>query len=209
MPSKSSKKPPEFSPSAPPHPLPPPPVVPHSDWESVDLPFNIGSGRSIYAGLERDHRLRLKVYRRKGDGHLIGKVWFGVGADGPPGHVHGGAVAYVLDEAMGSVAWMNDHPALAAKLEFQFLRMTPLEVDLDIEAWIQPSEPSAVPSTSATRRLEIIAQLRLPSGEVSVAGRGEFAILSKRKVAAMGAEAFDPQGLLKKPTLKWAPDDAS
>ena len=35
---------------------------------------------------------------------------------GPPGHVHGGAMAAALDEAMGAVCWMNGHPVVAATI---------------------------------------------------------------------------------------------
>lgn len=180
-------------------PMMPPLIQKDADWEEVELPFNIGSGRSIYSGLEQDGRLRLRVYRQGATGRLIGRVWFGQGADGPPGHAHGGAIAYVLDEAMGSVAWMNDYPALAAKLEFQYARMTPLEVDLKVEAWIEQT---------VKKRLIIVANLVLPTGEICVAGRGEFAILQKSKIGQLASALNDPKGLFQNPKLKWAPEDA-
>lgn len=175
----------------------PPAITTESDWVEVVLPFNIGSGRSIYSGLEGAQRLRLRVFKRQSDGSLIGRAWFGQGSDGPPLHVHGGAVAYVLDEAMGSVAWMNEYPAMAANLKFEYVQMTPLLTDLVVEARI----------TSVTdRRVSIESEIKLPTGEVCVRGFGEFARLSHEKAAFFDTNEHDPNGILKNPNLKWAKD---
>lgn len=174
-----------------------PAVVQESDWVEMVLPFNIGSGRSLYSGLEGASRLRLKVFKRLADGHLIGRAWFGEGADGPPLHVHGGSVAYVLDEAMGAVAWMNNYPVVAATLNFEYLRMTPLFADLIIEAKI---------TDVSDRRVSTEAEIRLESGEVCVRGKGEFAILSKSKIDLIQADQHDPGKTLQNPDFKWAKD---
>lgn len=177
----------------------PPPIEVPADWQEMVLPFNIGSGRTLYSGLESGARIRMRVFKRQSDGSLVGRVWFGEGADGPPLHAHGGAIAYVLDEAMGAVGWMNDYPVVAAKLEFQYCRMTPLEVDLQLEAKI----------LSATgKRLEVEARVKLPSGETCVESRGSFAILVRSKMRFVEDQNLDPQGFLRNPKLKWAPDDA-
>ncbi len=177
----------------------PPAISPEPGCIEVILPMQIGSGRSIASGVGTAAQIRIRIFKCVADGHLVGRAWFGDGANGPPLHVHGGAAAYVLDEAMGAVGWMNDYPVVAAKLEFEYLQMSPLKVDLHIEAKI----------TSATdRRVFIACELKTPDGVSCVRGKGEFAILSQKKIGALGAEKFDPQGLLKNPNLKWAPDDA-
>lgn len=178
----------------------PPAITPDADWVEVLLPFNIGSGRSLYTGLEGIDRLRLRIYKRKSDGHLIGRAWFGEGADGPPLHVHGGAVAYVLDEAMGAVGWMNEYPVVAASLKFDYFQMTPLLTDLEIEAKI----------TNVTdRRVSTEAEIRLPEGDVYVRATGEFAILQKSKIDLLEAHKYDKDGVLKNPNLKWAQERES
>lgn len=177
----------------------PPPVIPEADWQEIQLPFNIGSGRSLYTGLEGHERLRLRVFRRTTDSHLVGRVWFGPGADGPPGHAHGGAIAYVLDEAMGSVAWMNHYPVVAAKLEFQYERMTPLATDLLVEAWIDQI---------TKKRVLITAQLKLPNGKPCVTGKGEFAILAKSKIAGLLTTSDQDAEFFADPKLKWALEEA-
>ena len=60
--------------------------------------------------LQGHPHLRIAYYRsaEKDDhGHhaLFGRAFFGsAGCEGPPGHAHGGSMAAVLDEAMGSCA---------------------------------------------------------------------------------------------------------
>lgn len=162
----------------------------------VELPMFIASGRSLASGLPGgDDRMRIELYKRLVDGHAVGKAWFGDGAEGPPAHVHGGAVAYVLDEAMGSVAWMNDYPVVARKIDFEFLKMSPLKTEFSIDARILRVDD---------RNVEVEALLLLPNGEVSVRGHGLFAILSRAKLSMLDENRDDPRGLLRNPALKWA-----
>jgi acyl-coenzyme A thioesterase PaaI-like protein len=171
------------------------------DWEIVTLPFQIGSGRTIFSGAATAERLRLSVFRSKTKRSLVGRVWFGDLTDGPPGHVHGGAVAYVLDEAMGSAAWMRNFPVVAAKLSFEYLRMSPLKVELAIEAEVLQT---------TDRRVFLSAELRLLSGEVCVRASGEFARLSKAKLERLAVEhgsagnADDFAALQENKALLWA-----
>jgi acyl-coenzyme A thioesterase PaaI-like protein len=61
-----------------------------------------------------------------------GKVWseFDLGAayEGPPGHVHGGVCALVLDHVLGQVASDpgSGRPALTGTISLRYLRATPL-----------------------------------------------------------------------------------
>jgi len=59
-----------------------------------------------------------------------GAVWsdFTLGAayEGPPGHVHGGVCAMVLDHVLGATAHEPGRPAFTGTLRIRFLRGTPL-----------------------------------------------------------------------------------
>ncbi len=59
-----------------------------------------------------------------------GLVWsdFTLGAayEGPPGHVHGGVCAMVLDHVLGATAHKPGKPAYTGTLRIRFLRGTPL-----------------------------------------------------------------------------------
>ncbi|MCC7403661.1 MAG: PaaI family thioesterase [Bdellovibrionales bacterium] len=150
----------------------PPKVVPHSDWETFFLPFNIGSGRDFFPE-SGPISMRMAFFRRKEDNHLIGRVWFGEPVEGPPGHVHGGVSTYVLDEAMGSVAWMNRYGCVAKSLAVEFLSMTPIGTDLEVEAWIERIEG---------KNCFIGAEIRSPEGAVLSRARGVFHRLSRSKL---------------------------
>lgn len=114
-----------------------PPVVPEAGWEAVQ-PLRIEGGRgSFVSGDPEGERLRVAYFRRAGDGALVGRAWFGAGAEGPPGHVHGGATAAVLDEAMGAAAWMDGWVVVAVHLEVDFARMLPLGTDAWMEARVE------------------------------------------------------------------------
>lgn len=117
-----------------------PPVEPEEGWEAVE-PLRIEGGRgSFVSGEPEGDRLRVAFFRRRGDGHLVGRAWFGAGAQGPPGHAHGGATAAVLDEAMGAAAWMAGHAVVAVHIEFDLAEMLPLGTDARFEAWVERVE---------------------------------------------------------------------
>ena len=114
-----------------------PPVVPEEGWQAVQ-PLRIEGGRgSFVTGDPEGDRLRVAYFRRAADGALVGRAWFGPGAVGPPGHVHGGATAAVLDEAMGAAAWMEGWVVVAVHLEVDFPRMLPIGTDAWMEARVE------------------------------------------------------------------------
>lgn len=109
-------------------------------WIAIEPLVSVGTGRSFVSGEPDGDRLRVRYFRRERDGALVGKIWFGPGAEGPPAHAHGGSMAAVLDEAMGAAAWMAGHQVLAAKLTVEFRRMLPLENEAMLEAWVERVE---------------------------------------------------------------------
>jgi acyl-coenzyme A thioesterase PaaI-like protein len=116
----------------------PPEIMARPDWVPV-APFQLEAEGSFLAGHESE-RLRVRYFRRGGDGRLVGRAWFGPGTQGPPGHAHGGSIAAVLDEAMGAAAWLEGHRSVAAHLATNFRRMLPLGTDAILEAWVQRVE---------------------------------------------------------------------
>ena len=84
-------------------------ATPEAGWEPVE-PFPSADDTFLSEG----DRVRLAYFRKPDEPILYAKAWFGSKTMGPPGHVHGGAMAATLDEAMGAVCWMNGHPVVAA-----------------------------------------------------------------------------------------------
>lgn len=70
-------------------------------------------------------------------------VWsdFTLGAayEGPPGHVHGGVCAMVLDHLLGATAHKPGRPAVTGTLSVRYLRGTPLG-PLRVEAHVDRAE---------------------------------------------------------------------
>jgi uncharacterized protein (TIGR00369 family) len=55
--------------------------------------------------------------------------------EGPPGHVHGGIIATILDEAMGKVNRRKGIVALTRHMSIDYLRPVPLATRLRVVGW--------------------------------------------------------------------------
>jgi acyl-coenzyme A thioesterase PaaI-like protein len=73
------------------------------------------------------------------DPRANGEVWadFHLGAayEGPPGLVHGGVSALILDQVLGEAAGAGGKPGMTGTLTLRYRRGTPLG-DLRVEGWI-------------------------------------------------------------------------
>ena len=86
-----------------------PTATPEPGWEPVE-PFPSPQDTFLADG----DRVRLAYFRKPGEPDLVCESLVRSQDDGPAGHVHGGAMAATLDEAMGAVCWMNGHKVVAA-----------------------------------------------------------------------------------------------
>src|SRR6478609_1695902 len=140
-----------------------PPATPEPGWEPV-VPFPSPDGTFLADG----DRVRLAYFRNPSSPTLYAKAWFGKNTMGPPGHVHGGAMAATLDEAMGAAAWMNHHHCVAATIKISFLEMLPVESETIVEAAIDRVEG---------RKIHLSATLKSLTGKVVAEGTGLFVVL--------------------------------
>jgi uncharacterized protein (TIGR00369 family) len=93
---------------------------------------------------------------------MLGPVY-----EGPPGAVHGGVCAAILDSLLGSAAAAGDRPGMTARLTLRYLRPTPLGVPIVAEAWIRGVE----------RRITIVdGRILNERGELTVEATGEFSL---------------------------------
>jgi acyl-coenzyme A thioesterase PaaI-like protein len=113
-----------------------PPAIPEPGWTPVQ-PFPSLSPQSFLVANPSGESVRIAYFRGPEAGVLHAKAFFGRETQGPPGHVHGGAMAAVLDEAMGGVCWMNGHRAVAARISVSFLEMLKLETETMVESRIE------------------------------------------------------------------------
>ena len=105
-----------------------PHFAPQPGWRPVDFPRNFGHGRSFVSGETSGDRLIVHYFAPANAEGLHALVWFGPGAEGPPGHAHGGSMAAVLDEGMGFSAWHAGYPVVAATITVNFRQKLPLGV---------------------------------------------------------------------------------
>jgi hypothetical protein len=158
-----------------------------SDNESIDLSggpglepadlLHLQLGRSFLVGPHLDDDIiRLQWYVRDEDNALIGKVWWGPGAQGPPGHAHGGSMAAVLDEALGSACWVAGHSVVAAELTTNFKKMLPLERVYTAEAWVDHVDG---------RKIHPRGRIIDDDGTVYAEGRGVFVTLDRDRFRAL------------------------
>jgi acyl-coenzyme A thioesterase PaaI-like protein len=115
-------------------------------------------------------------YRTSTNDHLYACVWFGRPTEGPPNIVHGGAIAAVLDEAMGAVCWMNGHPVIGARITINYLQAVPLEFSGHIEAQLERIEG---------RKCFITSRLTDERGTIYAQGEALFVKLAPEALGAL------------------------
>ena len=103
-----------------------PVFIPPSNWVPVEFPRTLGEGRSFVSGETSGDRLIVHYYSSGEPSMLNALAWWGPGAEGPPGHAHGGSMAAVLDEGMGFSAWHGGYPVVAATITVNFRQRLPL-----------------------------------------------------------------------------------
>ncbi len=87
--------------------------------------------------------------------------------EGPRGYAHGGALAALLDEAMGAAGWLAGYQCLTVHLEYDFRRPVPLGTAFTVRAWVECGE---------ARKVFARGEVTLPDGAVAVESSGIFAL---------------------------------
>lgn len=103
------------------------------DWVPFDAPALVGDSLRFVSGDSKGTRFRARYYR-DADLHLHARFWLGPEAEGPPGHAHGGAVAAIMDEALGLAAWAAGYPIVVGNLNVSFRNMLPLRQVVTVES---------------------------------------------------------------------------
>jgi acyl-coenzyme A thioesterase PaaI-like protein len=104
-----------------------------ADWIPFDAPSLVGESLRFVSGDPEGSRFRARYYRDN-EKHLHARIWFGPETEGPPGHAHGGAVAAVMDEALGLAAWAAGYPIVVGNLNVSFRNMLPLRRVVTVES---------------------------------------------------------------------------
>lgn len=76
--------------------------------------------------------------------HIVASFRFNEYQQGPPGFVHGGGSAAVLDEAMGAAVWQAGYRAATVHLELDYRKPIPIGEEIRIEGWLFSKEKDSV-----------------------------------------------------------------
>lgn len=98
--------------------------------------------------------------------------------EGPPGHIHGGIIATLMDEAMSKLNRPLGVIAMTRNMEVDYLRPSPLHRDLILTGHHIRREG---------RKLFHEAELKLPDGTVLAHAKGVFIVLDPTMIAAAKA----------------------
>jgi acyl-coenzyme A thioesterase PaaI-like protein len=153
-----------------------PPFTPLPRWVPVQPFPELSASRSFVSSDPGGDRLRVAYFRIPGEERLYARAWFGPGAEGPPRSAHGGAVAAVLDEAMGGVCWMNGHHVVAARIGVTYLHILPLGTDATVEAWLEVVDG---------RKVSVRSRLADEAGTVYAEGEGLFVVLRPERLTEL------------------------
>ena len=98
--------------------------------------------------------------------HIFASFEFSDLQQGPPGFVHGGASAAVMDEAMGLAVFHSGYRVVTANLSIDYRKPIPLGKTVKIQA---------VMSGKSERRILALGEILLPDGSVAVSAKGIYA----------------------------------
>lgn len=107
-----------------------------------------------------------------------GTAVFGDAYEGPPGHVHGGYVACMLDEILGFVQSLTGNPGMTARLSIAYRSPTPLYVPLQLEARVLKVDG---------RKIFTKATVHDPNGRLCAEADGLFLSIGRERFEAMAA----------------------
>lgn len=99
----------------------------------------------------RSHPCSPELFWQEKPNLITGSVTFSQAFEGPPGHVHGGWVAGILDHLMGMTHVRTGHPGMTGGLSVRYLKPTPLNQLIEVRA--QATELDE-------RRTEVAATMR-------------------------------------------------
>lgn len=155
------------------------PLTPEPGWRPL-TPFWESMGtRSFVSSDDDPDRIRVRYFAAD-DGTVWARAVFGPGAEGPPGHAHGGALAALLDEAMGMAALATGRIVVAARIEVDFRALVPLGDVVTVELVAEAGEGAKVP---------VRATLRLSDGRTATEAAGLFVDIGAERMGRAAEQA--------------------
>ncbi|WP_333619912.1 PaaI family thioesterase [Dietzia sp.] len=117
------------------------------------------------------------------DGRVTSRVALGIPYQGPPGCVHGGISALLLDHLFGHANFWAGYSGMTAHYELDYRKPTPLLKPLDLTAWVESSEGRKIwvrASIECEGELCVEARALFIKAHVPLPGRDETALGEER-----------------------------
>jgi len=109
--------------------------LPFSHRPELSVDFLMGGVDS-----EAGRKVSYVLYFNEGERKMCGLAQFGSLTEGPKGCVHGGAMAALLDVAMGTVCWYSKLRAVTGNLTVNYRNLLPINSTVLVESWIVSAE---------------------------------------------------------------------
>lgn len=113
-----------------------------------------------------------------GENEVRGTVTFGAAYEGPPGCVHGGYIAGVFDELLGSAQSLSGSAGMTAHLGVDYRSPTPLHVELELLGRFERREGRKIFTTGEIRA----------GGHVTAEAQGLFIQMDPERFKSLVAE---------------------
>jgi uncharacterized protein (TIGR00369 family) len=126
-------------------------------------------------GPQNPDGMRLRFALDEARQRFVGRFRIPRRFQGPPGHVHGGIIATILDEAMGKVNKLRNVIALTRHMEVEYLKPVPLSQMLIVESHEVSHEG---------RKHVNAAEIRNEAGDVLARGRATFIAVDAERMFA-------------------------
>ena len=128
-------------------------LAPEPGWTPLTPFWEALGTQSFVSSDDEGDRLRVR-YFADGDGRTWARARFGPGAEGPPGHVHGGALAALLDEAMGMAVLSTGRVCVAARIEVDFRSMLRIGTVVTAEMTLGEATSKKIPVRATLRHAD-------------------------------------------------------
>jgi len=143
----------------------------------IDMADYIGKNRSFVSAPEYENGIDVQ-YLLSEENDLAAEIHFSERAMGPPDHVHGGAMAAVMDEAMGVACWFKKLPVVTRTMTANYIRMLPIGTTVILRTSVNSNEEGDVTTK---------ARLMDPgNNKVYATAEGKFAILDPQRMERLG-----------------------
>jgi len=141
---------------------------------------SLSDNRCFGCGPANEHGLKLKFAVDREAGTSTATVKLARRWEGPPGHVHGGVIATMLDEAMGKLNKIHDVVAMTRQMEIEFLRPCPLGEPLTVTGRLVQRDG---------RKIFMESEIHNAAGKLLVSGKGLFIVIDAETAFAKHTKA--------------------